>query len=242
MKTRNLSKALAMIIMCLLCASACGRGEEEHSTHTLVISDVSLSGLDTGARLDEVARTVMTSTINNAEPGDVITTYAFGKVLTSACQPITANFSQQGNSEERDQLKANLVASAPELYTSLIKCVRDEQSGGSSDSGSPIFGAIVEAVVEANATAPVDTIHLVTDGCSFGEGVATCTKQMTKPKFAEKLIKLMPPALKPNLSGITLVVTGLGQGSGASSPRLSALRQVFTEYSVATGSTVEFGS
>jgi len=219
-----------------------GCRDEDPPVHTLIISDVSLSGLSSAARLDEVAKQELVSAIDAEDPGDVVSLYAFGRGLTSSCQPITADFAKQDNSEQQDQLKENLKASAPTTYDNYVECVRDRATGGAPGPGSPVWGAVVEALAAVRATRPaVSTIVLVTDGCATSEGGNTCTAEMTQPGFAKSLIKELPASLKPDLSAIdTLIVKGLGQGTGMSSERVSTLREVLAEYAAATGTNVEF--
>lgn len=226
-------------VLLLLTLLLVGCDEARPKQHHLLISDVSRSGISQSSRLDEVARDEAQRLVQALEPGDMLTVYAFSASLTSACEPITADFAEQGNSEEQDRLKAQLVAAMPEAYASYVECVRDDSVGGSSRPGSPIFGALVEATARSQAQRPLTSTTLVTEGCSFGEGVRTCSRAMTEPGFAEKLIKKMPASLKPDLRS-RLTVRGLGQGTGMSSEAISVLRQIFMAYGAATNSTVEF--
>jgi hypothetical protein len=237
---RSVRCSLPVTLMCLVMALGMltGCAEDETPASTIVVSDVSISGLSTGARLDALAKDLSVSLVDELVPGGTVEVYAFGRSLTSACAPVVADFADQDNSEEQDQLKINLRASIALSYDDLVACVRSNTAGGSPEPGSPIFGAIVEALVHARANGDVDVIELVTDGCSAGEGVPTCGKNMLDPGFADEVVEKMPASLKPDLSGIALVITGLGQGTGASSEQVSAIRAVFTAYAAATGATL----
>lgn len=213
---------------------------ERDPRHTLAIVDVTLSGLDPSARLDEQGLQVSLRDLDALEPGDVLTVVVFASELTNACEPITIDYAEQGNSEEQDALLESIRSSLPEAYETYISCVRDEGVGGSPAKGSPIFGALVESMVHAEATMSVTEIQLISDGCSYLEGVPVCARSMTSPDYAAKTIEQMPPALKPSLDGIPLVVAGLGRGTGMSSQQVSVLREVFRQYATATGTTVEF--
>ncbi|WP_435084281.1 hypothetical protein, partial [Gordonia hongkongensis] len=220
MSRRSMTKArLAKAVASLAAASAilpvltgCGDSDAEaHHSHEIQIDDVSVSAMSPQARISDLAEANAVAHVESMSPGDRLSIYAFGKSLTSACVPIDITFPEE-NSEGQDQLRNDLVGTLPSLLSQYVSCVRDPSVGGSSDSGSPIFGAIHEAM-ESSGGASVTAIRLITDGCSFGEGVDTCVRDMTDVDFAQNLVERMPEAMKPRLNGITLTVVGLGHGT-----------------------------
>lgn len=221
-----------------LAATGCDRPRDVK--HTLLVTDVSLSGLNPAARLDEEGMKMALRDLDALKPGDVLTVVVFGSTLTNACEPITVDFAEQTNSEEQDTLRTSMRTAFPAAYRTYITCVRDKAAGGSPGRGSPIFGAVVESLVRAGSPVPVTHIQVVTDGCSYMEKVPVCGAGMTNPGFAKKTVSRMATELKPSLAGIPLVVVGLGRGTGMSSHQVSVLREVFQQYASATGTTVQF--
>jgi hypothetical protein len=240
MNAMKKAAAAATTTLVTLLLPLTGCTAEHTPTQTLEISDVSGSALNETAGLNNVAKTVLSDYIDKMEPGDKVTLYAFNHTPGNSCEPITASFPKQANSEQTRQLKAQLLAAAPATYDEYVTCVRNKKSAGDPGPGSTIFGAIAEAVVNDTSNPRVVQIHLVTDGCSYGENADTCVPEMTQPNFAESIIKGLPAALKPNLSGIHLVVQGLGQGTTLSTEQISVLRDILKVYAKTTGSTVEF--
>jgi hypothetical protein len=221
-------------------ASAVGCGGQHVQKHVLEISDVTGSALDGTERLNIVAKDEGVTLINSLHAGDSLTVYAFGRTLTSSCEPISADFAAQDNTEEQDQLRSDVAAALPAKYDKYVSCLRDKTTGGSAYGGSPIFGAITEAVEAAKTNGPITQIQLITDGCTWGEGPPTCSAVIKNPGVAKKFISQLPASLKPNLTGIPMTITGLGRGTDMSSAELSALRQIFSDYGEATGSIVRF--
>jgi hypothetical protein len=226
---------LAFAVAIMLPLSAC----EDEPTHALFVFDVSGSSRSANTGLVLVARQRLVEKVDQVEEGDSITAYGFNYKPGNSCQPIKADFPRQDNSETADQLKEDLKAGIPTTFDSYVECLINDEHGYSG-KGSAIFGAIPAALIKAGGTEKISSIHLVTDGCSFGEGDPTCSKTMLKKDFAKQFVESLPVSLKPDLDGCSLVVEGLGQGTDLQSDRIAVLREIWIAYGSATGATTNF--
>ncbi|MFC0316044.1 hypothetical protein ACFQNE_11510 [Gordonia phosphorivorans] len=166
-------------------------------------------------------------------PGKV-TLMAFNtQVGSSPCEPVVASLPWDPNSTTVDDKKKELVAQAPAAVAPYFECVETH----TSVQGTDIIGGIAEAADVLRSTPGDKAISLVTDGCNNSYGANTCAIEVTDPAWRSARIEALPTEMKPDLTGVTLTITGLGRGADINSAQVQGLKAFFREYAEATHAT-----
>lgn len=236
-KPKGLGVASTFLMILLLTLAGCGK--DSSAERGLEVFDVSGSGRTEVANLIPVAEQRLLSYVAAMKEGDTITAYGFNYKPGASCPVIWADFPNQPNSETANRLKQELKVGVAGRFNSYVECLTNDEHGYSG-GGSAIFGAVAEALIKAETATKVTWIHVITDGCTYGEGIKTCSPSMDSPGFAKKVIKALPSSLKPDLSGRRLIVEGLGQGTDLQAAKIAILREIWTLYGGATGASVTF--
>lgn len=200
----------------------------------LIDFDDSVSATNPQSNLVAVAQQTVASRLAALTPGYRITVVGFNNRPGTACTPLVFDYVNASSGEEEDQMDT-MQAGLPDAFAGYQACLTGAY-GSNGTKGSEIFGAIPTGIIAAQAsTYPLTGITVVTDGCAVGEGIRTCDpEQMQQDGFPQQVIDALPESLKPDLSGISLTVVGLGAGKHLNADQIDILRDIWRIYAQAT--------
>jgi hypothetical protein len=167
-------------------------------------------------------------------PGTV-TLMAFNtEVGSSKCPPVTVTLNDSDNSTEVADTRKKLASEAPGAVGPYLDCVR----ASALKDGTDVFGGFAQAATLLSSSAAKKSIVFVTDGCSYGYGAGTCSKNVVDPKWRAKAIAGLPATLKPSLAGTDVTIVGLARGTHLRSDEVQGLRSFYEEYAKTIGANL----
>ncbi len=196
---------------------------------TVVLADVSQSA-NKGELVDS-ATSEFLAAVRSANAPATVTLYAFNtQVGSEDCKPLVATVKWDRNSTNVDDEKAKLVAQAPAAVKKYYACVDEKMQA----PGTDIFGGIAEAANLLKNVPGTRTIELVSDGCNNSYDTDLCSLSVVDAGWRAERIKALPDSMKPDLSGITLNVSGLAKNADLNSAQVQGLKSFFSEYAEVT--------
>lgn len=231
------ARALLPLVAGVLTISATGCGGETPPPKSayVVLADVSGSGQRIG--LVDEAKRLLGERVSQMRAPSRATFLAFNmQVGSSTCPPVKVDLAWSDNSTEVSDNRASYVEPAKAAIDPYVECALASYSGGGTD----VFGGISEAASLMAGIPGEKEIDMVTDGCHSTKSLRTCTKQVANPKWRANVLKALPAALKPHLSGVALKMYGVARGSRLQSDQVQGLRSLYSEYAAAIGATVTF--
>ncbi|MFI8774651.1 hypothetical protein ACIGKQ_21165 [Gordonia sp. NPDC062954] len=230
MNTRRISTAalVGASLLLIIGLTACG-SEEPAASGSVVLADVSESADAT--ELQNNASNAFVAAVNDLDAPGKATLFAFNtQVGSSPCEPVVATLTWDENSTTVEDNKKELVAAAPSAVSPYFDCVEQNVDA----PGTDIFGGIAEAANILASTPGDKTIVLVTDGCNNSYDTDTCSIQVVDQAWRTERLDALPSSMKPDLSGVTLEVVGLGRGADINSAQVQGLKSFFNEYAEVT--------
>lgn len=223
---------LGVLVVLMGATAACGGDDAPPANATVVLADVSQSA--NKSALVESATSEFYSAVKSIAAPGTVTLYAFNtQVGSEDCKPLVANLKWDRNSTKIDDAKAALVAKAPAAVTKYYACVDEKMRA----PGTDIFGGIAEAANRLKDVPGTKTIRLVSDGCNNSYDTDLCSMKVVDAAWRADRINALPDAMKPDLSGVTIDVTGLAKNADLNSAQVQGLKSFFTEYAEATHAT-----
>lgn len=232
-RSRLLVPSALLIAVPLL--AACGDEEEPLESAHVVVADA--SGSANKVELSTEARDLFALRITEMEAPSTVTFMIFNTdVGSQACPPLAVSLATSDNSTAIDDTLAGYAAQAPAKAEEYVTCALG------STKGTDIFSGVANAATLLEGVEGERSIDLVTDGCNttdLGELMArTCRSDITDPQWRERVLEALPPELSPDLTGISLTLTGLGRGAGIPGERVLSLREFWTRYAERLGATI----
>lgn len=154
------------------------------------------------------------------------------EVGTSNCVAPTAKITWAGNTEKYEMAKrsasSQLLKALPDYFTCADASVQAKRS-------SDILGAIAEARSMLAGSLDAKTIAMVTDGCQNTYKIKTCKNEsMLDPRWRAESLASLPEALRPDLSGVDVVLQGVAVNSGMQQTGVDALKAFYREFATLT--------
>lgn len=219
--------------------TACGNTETAPASAWVVVGDASLS-TDATHLIDE-AEAHFAKRISNMPAPSSVTFMIFNTDVGSAtCPPLTVTLETGKNSTLIDDTRKGYAAQATNKANEYVECALGNQRG------TDIFGGIANAADLVKDAPGSKEIDLFTDGCNaatYGTlKIATCGQKVTDPEWRKKTLAELPDEFKPDLSGVTLTMTGIARGSKINSQRVLSLKQFWQEYANLVHATITLNS
>lgn len=226
---RRAARVIAAVVMAALGGLTACSDDPPAANATVVLADVSQSA-NKGELVDS-ATSEFYSAVKSASAPATVTLYAFNtQVGSEDCRPLVATVKWDRNSTNVDDEKTKLVSQAPAAVKKYYSCVDETMRA----PGTDIFGGIAEASNLLKGVSGTRTIELVSDGCNNSYDTDLCGIHVVDASWRDARIKALPDSMKPDLSGITLNVSGLAKNADLNSAQVQGLKAFFSEYAEVT--------
>jgi len=235
MRRRKVVAGVVGLFAIAMTLAACGNTEKAPASAWVIVGDASMS--TNATHIVDDAEAQFSQRIANMPAPSSVTFMIFNTdVGSSTCPPLTVTLESGDNSTAIDDTRQGYAAQAKAKADEYVKCALGNQHG------TDIFGGIANAETILAKAPGAKAIDLFTDGCNAatygGLKIRTCGKNVIDPKWRKKTLAALPAEYKPDLTGVTVTMTGIARGSKMDSQQVLALREFWQEYAALTHASI----